>query len=105
MNLSLDLNSIEDYERFLAIKRLPFYRFQGRSAWFPDEYADRITGIAEPRRKSNTYKPSDFLFDYQAGISRTAIAKRKYCIFGDCGLGKTLIYLEYAKHVLRELSV
>jgi hypothetical protein len=45
------------------------------------------------------YRPSDFLFDYQRDISRMAIHKRKFSIFADCGLGKTLIYGEYARHV------
>ena len=42
MNITFDLRDIHDYERFLAVKRLPVYRITGRSAWFPDEYADRM---------------------------------------------------------------
>jgi hypothetical protein len=39
------------------------------------------------------------LFDYQKAIAEIAIRKRKYAIFADCGLGKTLIFLEYMRHV------
>jgi superfamily II DNA or RNA helicase len=43
------------------------------------------------------------LYDYQRDIADIAIAKRKYAVFADCGLGKTLILAEYAKHVLNSL--
>ena len=42
MRLTFDPSRIDDYRRFLQVKRLPQYRVTGRSVWFPDEYADRI---------------------------------------------------------------
>jgi len=39
------------------------------------------------------------LFDFQRHIVKTALRKGKYAIFADCGLGKTLMQLEWAKHV------
>jgi hypothetical protein len=73
MIVNLDLNNLDDYQTFLRIKRLPLYRFKGRSAIIPDEYAERIglttSGKARPEKR---YKPPDFLFDYQEGISNTA---------------------------------
>jgi hypothetical protein len=38
----------------------------------------------------------------QRDISRIAIDKRKYAIFADCGLGKTLMILEFAKQCILE---
>lgn len=98
MRLSLDIESTRDYERFLAVKSLPKYRITGSFAEFPDEYADRL-GLAAKRGKTAKYKPADWLFDYQRAIAMTAIEKQKFSVFADCGLGKTAILTEFAKHV------
>lgn len=87
MKITMNANSIDDYRRFLAIKRLPVYRIRGSSAWFPDEYADRI-GVQLPERQAGDYHPGvSKLFDYQRDITRLAITKRKFAVFADCGLG------------------
>ena len=39
------------------------------------------------------------LFDFQRDIVRWALRKGKAAVFADCGLGKTLIQLEWARHV------
>jgi len=39
------------------------------------------------------------LFDFQKDIARWALAKGRSCVFADCGLGKTPIQLEWAKHI------
>lgn len=101
MNITLNLSSIDDYKRFLQIKRLPVYSITGRTAWFPDEYAHRL-GLAS--HKHVTWKPSDFLFDYQRDITAIALRKKRFAIFADCGLGKTLMYFEYLKHVMPQMS-
>lgn len=98
MRIAMNLNSIDGYKTFLKVKSLPVYRFQGTDAIIPDEYADRI-GLALPAAKEVEYKPRPMLFDYQKAIAEIAIRKRKYAIFADCGLGKTLIFLEYMRHV------
>jgi hypothetical protein len=97
MRVAFDLRSVASYRQFLAVRRLPIYRFSGSDAVFPDEYADRI-GAAPIVSDSGEYNPLPTLFDYQRDISRIAIAKRKYAIFADCGLGKTLMLLEFARH-------
>lgn len=40
------------------------------------------------------------LFDFQRHIVKTALRKGRYAIFADCGLGKTLMQLEWARHVV-----
>lgn len=100
MKITLDPDSLDDYRMFLKIKSLPKYRITGRIAEFPDEYANRLGAIdLSARGHGRDYAPSPFLFDYQAGVSSLAIAKEKYAAFVECGLGKTLILLEYARHV------
>lgn len=39
------------------------------------------------------------LFDYQKDIIHIALKKGNYAVFADCGLGKTLIEIEWAKQV------
>ncbi len=102
MRLNFDTNNMDDYATFLKVKSLPTYRIHGRTAWFPDEYRS-LVGLDAQAQHSIDYKPSDFLFDYQAAITKMAIRKRKFAIFADCGLGKTLIYFEYIRAVLRVL--
>lgn len=97
MKLHIDTSSIDDYAKFLAIKKLPQYRFVGRTAHVPDEYADTL-GMKLTTPEASKYKPTRGLFDYQRDISSLAIRKEKFCIFADCGLGKTLMLLEFARH-------
>lgn len=44
-------------------------------------------------------KLNTFLFDFQEYIVRSALRKGRYAIFADCGLGKTLMQLEWANQV------
>lgn len=37
-------DTLEDYQRFLAIRQLPSYSFRGCWAEFPDEFIGRVTG-------------------------------------------------------------
>ena len=95
-SIVFDAGSIESYHQFLAVKRLPTYLIRGRTAEFPDEYAE-LVGVATAKARDVDYDPSAFLFDYQRDISRMALQKRKYAVFADCGLGKTFIMLEFAR--------
>lgn len=102
ITLSFDTGSITDYSRFLAVKSLPRYRLVGRSAEVPAEYADRI-GAKTRRAKASKYAPIDGLFDYQRDIASLAITKQKFAVFADCGLGKTRILSEFARHASAHL--
>lgn len=82
---------------FLKIKSLPYFRMEGSTAVVPDEYAGEI-GLATTKERAAAYRPLPGLFDYQRDIAAMAIRKRKYSVFADCGLGKTLILLEFARH-------
>lgn len=97
MQLLLNPRSVESYRQFLKVKQLPAWQIRGRLATFPDEYADRLGMV--PVLPTANYHPEPFLFDYQADITRLAIEKRKYAVFADCGLGKSLILLSYARHI------
>ena len=102
MQITMDTTSLVDYDTFLRVKRLPSYAVKGRTLIIPDEYAKLISGrrMAE---STTDFKLSPFLFDYQRDITLTALTKRRYCIFADCGLGKTLMFLEWCRHVTEQL--
>lgn len=100
MQLTFQTNSAESYAKFLQLRDSPVYHFRGNAAIIPDEYADRFGMQLDVKQAE--YRPIKEAFDYQMDISRTAIQKRKYAIFADCGLGKTLMLLEYARHALKQ---
>jgi hypothetical protein len=97
MKYRFDTRSVTDYQTFLKIRKLPIYSFEGNAAVFPDEFAD-VIGCKRKEIEGQKYTPIDGLFDYQRDIARLAIQKQKYAIFADCGLGKTLMLLEFARH-------
>lgn len=97
MELLFDTSSLEDYRKFLAVRECPIYQFRGGRAIVPDEYAAHLGLSAKPKR-ARKYEPIGGLFDYQRDIAALAIRKQKYAIFAECGLGKTLMQLEFARH-------
>lgn len=104
MNLLLDPKSVADYQRFLAIKRLPAYAFRGREAQVPDEYASMLATGAATAIDSGNYQPWAGLFDYQRDIAKLAIRKRRFCVFAEPGLGKTFIMGECARQASPRLK-
>jgi hypothetical protein len=84
------------------VRKLPQYQFEGRAAVFPDRYASMIGGCEVSAVNCGKYAPHGPLFDYQREIAAVAIQKQKYAIFADCGLGKTLMLLEFARHAAEQ---
>lgn len=103
MKLTLDPTSVEDYETFLRVKSLPKFSFTGRTVEFPDEYAAQL-GLVKPCEIPSDYKPMRGMFDYQRDIAKLAIEKRKFAVFADCGLGKTMILLEFSRHAAKAIG-
>lgn len=102
MRLTVDPSNVADYRKFLRVKSLPSFRCVGRELQFPDEYAHLLN--EQPQDREDTeYKPWKGLFDYQAAIARIATTKRKFAVFADCGLGKTLLLLEFMRHAAKVL--
>jgi DNA modification methylase len=78
MRLSNAENMTESYEEFLSSKRI---------------IAEK-TGMEVPKQKI-----SPVLYDFQRDLTRWALIRGKAALFEDCGLGKTLQQLEWARHV------
>lgn len=95
MEISFKYDSADSYRQFLAVRDCPVYKIIGSVAHIPDEYAGRLGVSMTPINA--VYTPVDGAYDYQRDIPRLAIAKQKYAIFADCGLGKTIMLLEFAK--------
>jgi hypothetical protein len=104
MQIHLDTSSVEDYQLFLRIKSLPSYSFTGRMAHIPDEYQHLLMPELPKVADLPGYDPLPCLFDYQRDISRLAIFKEKFALFMQCGSGKSLCILEYARFVQRILG-
>lgn len=97
MKLEFDRSNIDDYLTYLKVRKLPKYRIVGSTAEFPDEYAGTL-GIKTRKSRSAAFTPSPFCFDYQRDIAALCVRKKKFAVFADCGLGKTIILLEFAQH-------
>lgn len=102
MQVTFDLDDVESYRKFLAIKSLPAYRIQGRTATFPDEYAYLIDGEKRNAEEID-YEAPEWMFDYQKATMPIAIRKRKYALFWQCGIGKTGVLLEFARVAINQL--
>lgn len=99
MNIAIDTSSISDYRTFLKAKALPQYRIEGGFISIPDEFASLMGTQSQTALADKPYQPHPKMFDYQAGLAKLAVKKKKYAIFADCGLGKTLILLDWSIHV------
>ncbi len=100
-----DRFDLDAYERFLRVKRLP--EKQLSYDWRADAYTvtapARLAHLLDPAL-GGVERPAEplatYLFDYQAFIVRRALEARRYAVWADTGLGKTAIYLEWARQVL-----
>lgn len=72
-----------DYEDFIARKRTMI----------------RPMGFEVPKNKLNP-----MLFDWQKDIVHWALRRGRAAIFAECGLGKTILQLEWANHVWRHVD-
>jgi hypothetical protein len=89
--IQFNLNDPRDYGLFLEVKALPRFRFVGRTALIPAEYADRLKIGHRVEPASMPYVPIDGLFDYQRDISSLSIRKRKFAVFLECVAGDTIV--------------
>lgn len=76
------------YRTFIECKRLPSYRVEGRTV-----VTDPISYAAVFGGEPDTYATGeDFshLMDFQAHLTDRALSRRRFGLFEDCGLGKTI---------------
>ncbi|MDD2772732.1 MAG: DEAD/DEAH box helicase [Elusimicrobiales bacterium] len=95
------------YAMFLKCKQLPESKLN--YDWETDSYNIQthprfahLLGMKAEGRAAAQQPLSDFLFDYQRFIVARALEAKRYAIYADCGLGKTVMFLEYARHILHK---
>lgn len=107
-NLQISFNEfgLKDYELFLKAKRLP----ESRLAY--DEGSDTYTIDTHPRYASllgveqaqavisAACAIPEFLFEHQKQIVKLALDAKTFAVWSDCGTGKSLIELEFARQVV-----
>jgi hypothetical protein len=92
---TVDDFNLPTYQDFIQIRSLPSYKVIDNRIIFPANYLDE-SYLDESKLPLNL---THNLFDYQQVIVKVAFLKRKYAIFADAGLGKTLIMGELARQL------
>lgn len=89
--------TLDGYRTFLKCKTLPHYKVVKDTVWTDDvSYAAVFDGAME---SDISGAAAGYLYDYQRWVVDTALAKRRYAAFLDCGLGKTAIEVAWAHAV------
>lgn len=105
MAVRFDRFSIDQYGLFLKVKALPEYQVafdpptESYTVTAPARFASML-GVALPVADRQRLPFPTFLFDDQAAIIRMALEAKRFACWSDCGLGKTLIQLEFARQVI-----
>lgn len=95
----------DQYQLFLKAKKLPESRtlFSPVDETYiieaPARFA-RLLDLNIPLQSAQDLPLSPFLFDDQQHITRAALDAKRFAVWSDCGLGKTIIELEFARQVI-----
>lgn len=91
----------DGYAKFIQCKALPSYRVVGRTVYTDEQSYASVFGADA----SSTLSASDaHLFDYQAFVTNRALARQRYAVFMDCGLGKTAVEMAWAHAVAAKVG-
>lgn len=104
LNVRFDRYDLDAYALFLRAKRIP--EAETHYDWRTDAYTvsaparfARMLGV-EPAGATAGWLPlATHLFDYQRWIVELALESKRFACWCDTGLGKTAIYLEWARQV------
>ena len=105
MAIRFERFGLPEYDLFLKAKRLPesqtffepdgeFYHIEA-----PARFAAML-GVEVPTDPRAGLEFNPLAYDDQAEIVRMALASKRFACWSDCGLGKTFIGLEFARHVV-----
>ena len=103
--IQFDQFGADSYSLFLKAKALPEsdIAFDRESESYtlsaPKRFASML-GVTDPRADMDELPLSEFLFDDQGAIVPMALDAKRFACWSDCGLGKTLIMLEFSRHVM-----
>lgn len=97
ITIPIDTSTINGYKQFIKCKKLPRYEVIGSNV-ITDEISYNFV-FKEKKIKTIQIDDIDYLFDYQKFVINKALKLKNYSAFLDCGLGKTLIQLNWCKKV------
>jgi len=86
--------SLESYRQFLDAKAHPIHRVDGNRIFYETFHDDS---------KSQSIVMADHLFDYQQFIVKLCLIRKRFAVFAAVGLGKTAIFLEWVRHVSKQV--
>lgn len=105
MKVSFGSFGIEAYETFIKSKKIP--ETQTEYDWERDIYSvtaparfAKLMGVAVPAMEAVEIALAAHLRDYQGFIVPQAFHAKRFAVFADCGLGKTAMFLEWARWVM-----
>jgi superfamily II DNA or RNA helicase len=110
VQVALDHFDDETYDLFLRAKKLPEKQilFDHETDTYkvvaPERFAHILDASLGPAQDLQG-DLAPHLFDYQRWIVERALEARRFAVWADTGLGKTAIFLEWARHVSREGGV
>ena len=98
--------TLEKHALFIRTKRIP--EAQIDYTWQDDSYTLKaparfapLIGLDVPQSCTAAGMDiADYLFDFQRWIVQKALEAKRYAVWADCGLGKTPMQLEWARHVI-----
>lgn len=105
LSVRFDRFDMPAYDLFLRVKRLPEQAVEfdpeteSYTVTAPARFASML-GVERPLASADALPFSPFLFDDQRAIVEMALDAKRFACWSGCGSGKTLISLEWARHVM-----
>lgn len=106
MAVRFDRFGTDAYDLFLRVKRLPEYEVafdrgdETYTVLAPKRFA-ALLGVTPPNEGAGDLPFPSAMFDDQREITAMALDAKRFAYWGECGLGKTLVQLEWARQVAR----
>lgn len=100
---------LTSYRRFLRAKTIPEKQlvFDDRSGSYELSTPERFAALLDPTLAAGatpTSTVAPHLFDYQRFIVERALEAKRYAVWADTGLGKTAMFLDFARLVRQRTS-
>lgn len=107
MQVRFDRFDLASYDVFLRAKQLPESDviFDDTTETYTIEAPARfasIMGVERPDGATTPLPLSSFLFDDQTAIVQMALDAKRFAVWSDCGLGKSLVEFEFARQVIHK---
>lgn len=96
---------IDAYKLFLKVKAIPEYHLdfdrasEAYTITAPKRFAG-LLGVTPPASTAVELPFSEFLMDDQRAVAKIALEAKRYACWSKYGWGKTLLALEFARHVI-----